>query len=68
VNVDTGEFRDLAAKVAELEKRVAVAQRMARDAVRLREIVDGAGMPPPVAMHTRQRDGVRVHRHLRVIE
>ena len=47
MNADTGEFRALAERVAELERRAAEHDQRIDDAVRLHELVLGAGNPPP---------------------
>jgi hypothetical protein len=65
MNVDTGEFRALTERVAELEQRVAAAQRMAEDAVRLNEIIRDAGNPNPA--HASHLPAPRP-RHLKAVE
>jgi hypothetical protein len=49
MRADTGVLEDLAAKVAELERRM-------DDVVRLHEILIGAGRPVPVPRPPRPRD------------
>jgi hypothetical protein len=56
VNVDTGEFRDLAQRVAELEKRIV-------DVTRLHELVLGAELNRNPGADLPRRD-----RHLKAVE